>query len=109
MFGQIGIQRSAALNAGGIVLDHLLECLKPAVMHVRRGELDISQSGHPKFSFIARLMRCLESPGVFRLGIQAIVLAADSSNEKTKEQIKALNELLVKVHQEDKDKVTVLK
>ena len=43
------------------------------------------------------------------LGIQAVVLAADSSNEKTREQIKALNELLVKVHQEDKDKVTVLK
>ncbi|MFL5628644.1 MAG: hypothetical protein ACJ788_23940 [Ktedonobacteraceae bacterium] len=43
------------------------------------------------------------------LGVQAVVLAASSSDEKTKEQIKALNELLTKVHQEDKDKVTVLK
>jgi hypothetical protein len=43
------------------------------------------------------------------LGIQAVVLTADSSDEKTREQIKAINELLVKVHQEDKDKVTVLK
>jgi hypothetical protein len=43
------------------------------------------------------------------LGIQAVVLAAATSHEKIKEQVQAVHELLVKIHQEDKDKVTSLK
>jgi hypothetical protein len=43
------------------------------------------------------------------LGIQAVVLAASTSTDKTKEQVQAVRELLVKIHQEDKDKVTTLK
>jgi hypothetical protein len=43
------------------------------------------------------------------LGIQAVVLAASTSNDKTKEQVQAVRELLVKIHQEDKDKMTSLK
>jgi hypothetical protein len=45
------------------------------------------------------------------LGVQAVVLTASASNDKTKEQVSAVRELLVKVHQEDqdKDKVTALK
>ncbi len=43
------------------------------------------------------------------LGVQAVVLAASASIDKTKEQVQAVHELLVKVHQEDKDKLTSLK
>jgi hypothetical protein len=38
------------------------------------------------------------------LGVQAVVLAASDSDEKTKKQVQALRELLEKVHHEDKDK-----
>jgi 2-methylisocitrate lyase-like PEP mutase family enzyme len=38
------------------------------------------------------------------LGVQAVVLMASGSDDKTKKQISALRVLLEKVHQEDKDK-----
>ncbi|MFL5659711.1 MAG: hypothetical protein ACJ8CB_36740 [Ktedonobacteraceae bacterium] len=38
------------------------------------------------------------------LGVQAVVLPASDSDDKTKKQIQALRELLEKVHQDDKDK-----
>ena len=38
------------------------------------------------------------------LGVQAVILPASDSDNKTKKQIQALRELLEKVHQDDKDK-----
>ena len=38
------------------------------------------------------------------LGVQAVILPASDSDDKTKKQIQALRELLEKVHQDDKDK-----
>jgi hypothetical protein len=38
------------------------------------------------------------------LGVQAVVLPASDSDEKTKKQVQAIRELLEKVHHEDKDK-----
>ena len=38
------------------------------------------------------------------LGVQAVILPASDSDDKTKKQIQAVRELLEKVHQEDKDK-----
>ena len=38
------------------------------------------------------------------LGVQAVVLPASDSDEKTKKQVQAMRELLEKVHHEDKDK-----
>ena len=38
------------------------------------------------------------------LGIQAVVLPASDSDEKTKKQVQAMRELLERVHHEDKDK-----
>lgn len=38
------------------------------------------------------------------LGVQAVVLPASQSDDKTKKQVQAMRELLEKVHQEDKDK-----
>src|SRR6266487_341433 len=44
------------------------------------------------------------------LGVQAVILTASASDEQTRQQIKALYELLEKSHQEDKDKApTVIK
>ncbi len=44
------------------------------------------------------------------LGVQAVILTASASDEQTRQQIKALYELLEKAHQEDKDKApTVIK
>jgi 2-methylisocitrate lyase-like PEP mutase family enzyme len=43
------------------------------------------------------------------LGIQAVVLPASSSDNKTKQQIQAVREVLEKVHHDDKDKVSALK
>jgi hypothetical protein len=43
------------------------------------------------------------------LGIQAVVLPASSSDNKTKQQIQVVREVLEKVHQDDKDKVSALK
>jgi hypothetical protein len=43
------------------------------------------------------------------LGIQAVVLPAASSDTKRKQQIQAVREVLEKVHQDEKDKVSVLK
>ena len=43
------------------------------------------------------------------LGVQAVVLKASSSHEKTKQSIKKMLELLEKVHQDDKDKSPTLK
>lgn len=40
------------------------------------------------------------------LGIQVVVLTADDSNEQTKQNIKAIRELLEEVYQEDKDKAS---
>jgi len=38
------------------------------------------------------------------LGVQAVVLPASDSDDKTKKQVQAMRELLEKVHHEDKDK-----
>ena len=38
------------------------------------------------------------------LGVQAVILPASDSDDKTKKQIQTLRELLEKVHQDDKDK-----
>ena len=38
------------------------------------------------------------------LGVQAVILPASNSDDKTKKQIQTLRELLEKVHQDDKDK-----
>lgn len=44
------------------------------------------------------------------LGVQAVILTASASDEQTRQQIKAVYELLEKVYQEDKDKApTVIK
>lgn len=45
------------------------------------------------------------------LGVQSVILTASDADEQTRQDIKALRELLEKVHQEDKDKVapTVIK
>jgi hypothetical protein len=43
------------------------------------------------------------------LGIQAVVLPASSSDNKTKQQIQVVREVLEKVHQDDKDKTSALK
>ncbi len=43
------------------------------------------------------------------LGVQAVVLDASKTDEKTKQNIKKVLELLEKVHQEDKDKTPSLK
>lgn len=43
------------------------------------------------------------------LGVQAVVLEASETDEKTKKNIKKVRELLEKVHQEDKDKAPSLK
>ena len=43
------------------------------------------------------------------LGVQAVVLEASKTDEKTKQNIKKIRELLEKVHQEDKDKAPSLK
>ncbi len=44
------------------------------------------------------------------LGVQAVILTASASDEQTRQQIKAVYELLEKSHQEDKDKApTVIK
>jgi hypothetical protein len=44
------------------------------------------------------------------LGVQAVILSASASDEQTRQQIKAVYELLEKAHQEDKDKApTVIK
>jgi hypothetical protein len=43
------------------------------------------------------------------LGVQAVILTAAASTDKTKEQVQAVYELLVKAHQDDKDKLTSLK
>lgn len=41
------------------------------------------------------------------LGVQAVILSADDAGEATRKQIKHLRELLEKVHQEDKDQVSL--
>jgi len=43
------------------------------------------------------------------LGVQAVVLEASETDEKTKQNIKKVRALLEKVHQDDKDKVPSLK
>jgi hypothetical protein len=42
------------------------------------------------------------------LGVQAMILTASENNDTTQQQIKALRELLEKVHQEEKDSMTGL-
>jgi hypothetical protein len=45
---------------------------------------------------------------ILALGVQAMILTASGSDATTKKQIKALRELLEKVHQEEKDSMTGL-
>jgi 2-methylisocitrate lyase-like PEP mutase family enzyme len=42
------------------------------------------------------------------LGVQAMILTASENNDTTQQQIKALRELLEKVHQEEKDSMAGL-
>jgi len=46
------IERRGSLDAGGVMIDHFLECLKPSVMHVGRGEFNVPERGHGKLAAI---------------------------------------------------------
>jgi predicted transposase YdaD len=64
-----------------------------------------------RFPAILNVQSDLDEAGAYTLltlGVQAMVLTASESNETTQKQIKALRELLEKVHQEEKDSMAGL-
>ena len=60
----------------------------------------------PAFIHVTDNLREHEAYALLTIGIQAVVLTASETEETTQTHIKALREVLKKVHQEDKDKDT---
>lgn len=64
-----------------------------------------------RFPALLNVQSDLDEPGAYTLlalGVQAMILTASENNDTTQQQIKALRELLEKVHQEEKDSMTGL-
>ena len=58
----------------------------------------------PAFIHVTSNLKEQEAYALLTIGIQSVVLTASESEEETQKQIKALREVLEKVHQEDMDK-----
>ena len=58
----------------------------------------------PAFIHVTSNLKEHEAYALLTVGIQAVVLTASETEETTQTEIKALREVLEKVHQEDKDK-----
>lgn len=97
---------SAFDGISGVVLDFGL--------NTALGELTIEQALNyravregirfPAFVHVTNNLKEQEAYALLTIGIQSVVLTASESEETTQAQIKALRELLEKVHQEDTDK-----
>jgi len=64
-----------------------------------------------RFPALLNVQSDLDEAGAYTLlalGVQAMILTASENNDTTQQQIKALRELLEKVHQEEKDSMTGL-
>ncbi len=97
---------SAFDGISGVVLDFGL--------NTALGELTIEQALNyravregirfPAFVHVTNNLKEQEAYALLTIGVQSVVLTASESEETTQAQIKALRELLEKVHQEDTDK-----
>ena len=90
MLGQVWVQGLAAPNAGRVVLNHLRQCLKSAIMHVRAGEGDIAERGHGKFALVTRAARRLGAPGIGRVFVQTVVRKGLALKERPAMTMKAI-------------------
>lgn len=57
-----------------VVVQHLFQSLKPAIMHVRCGDGNIAQGGYTESSQVAPLAGDIHSSRIIRLNIQTIIM-----------------------------------
>ena len=99
---------SAFDNISGVVLDFGLDSTLGAMTIEEALNYRAVREAvrFPAFIHVTNNLREHEAYALLTIGIQAVVLTASETEETTQTHIKALREVLKKVHQEDKDKDT---
>lgn len=95
MFGEIRVEIRSAMDAFVIMLNDLLECLKPTIVHIGRGESDISEAWRGEFSSISFFSGNFHESGIGKRGLESIIVKLMIAEEGTSVAVEAVRSILL--------------
>lgn len=95
MFGEIRVEGRSAMDAFVIMPNDLFECLKAAIVHIGRGESDISETWRREFPSIGFFPSDFHESGIEKRGLESVVVKLMIAEEGTSVAVEAVRSILL--------------
>ena len=95
MFGEVGVEGRSAMDAFVIMPNDLFECLKPTIVHIGRGESDISEAWRREFPSIGFFSSDFHEPSIGKRGRESVVVKLMIAEEGPSVAVEAVRSILL--------------